>query len=121
MRALATFTSTKRVAPMRKLYPSRRSDPFSATDSDSCCEGDSSAKSLSDTYTDPDTEADEDIEPGSSEDDSLVEKGSDLYSDLEAEKILRDIARLRAEGPAKPNHTELTMKLWKREGEFWER
>jgi hypothetical protein len=41
--------------------------------------------------------------------------------DSEAGEILKDIAQVRAEGPAKPNHSTHTKKLWKREGEFWER
>lgn len=123
IRALATSAAVKNVAPSRttrKLYPPRRSNLFSATDADSCREGDSSTKSVSDTYSDPDTEADTDIEPGTSEDAGLVlEKDSDPDLDSEAEEILKDIAQLKAEGPAKPNHTTHTVKLWKREGEFW--
>lgn len=38
-------------------------------------------------------------------------------SDSEADKILRDITKLRAEGPAKPKHTKQTIRLWKREGQ----
>jgi hypothetical protein len=113
--------AVKNVAPTRNLYPSRRSTPFSSTISDSCWSGESSTKSLSDKYTDSDTEAVEDIELGSSEDASLVEKDLDPCLDSEAEEILNDIAQFRMEGPAKPNHTKHTTKLWKREGEFWER
>jgi hypothetical protein len=51
----------------------------------------------------------------------MLEKNSEPHVDSEAEEILKDIAQLRAEGPAKPNHTKHTRKLWKREGEFWER
>jgi hypothetical protein len=76
----------------------------------------------SDSYSDPDTEADTDIEPGTGEDGGLVlETDSDPELDSEAEEILKDIAELKAEGPAKPNHTTHTVKLWKREGEFWKR
>jgi hypothetical protein len=121
MRALATSTATN-VAPTRKLQPSHRSNPSSATDPDSCWEGDSSTESLSDTYTDPDIEANEGIEPGTGEDAGLVlDKDLDPHLDSEAEEILGDIAQLRTEGPAKPNHTKQTTKLWKREGEHWER
>lgn len=121
-RALATSLAVKSVSSTRSLYPSRRSNPFSAADSGSCREGDSSTKSFSDTYSDPDTDADTDIEPGTSEDAGLVlEKDSVPGLDSEAEDILKDIAQLRAEGPAKPNHTKHTTKLWKREGEFWDR
>ncbi|KAF2844130.1 hypothetical protein T440DRAFT_436829, partial [Plenodomus tracheiphilus IPT5] len=119
-RALAIAAGVKNVASTRKLFPSYRSKPSSATDSDSCWEGDASTKSCFDTYSDPDTDADTDIEPGTSEDVGLVlEKHSDLHLDSEAEEIRMDIAQLRAEGPAKPNHTKHTKKLWKREGELW--
>ncbi|KAF1934994.1 hypothetical protein EJ02DRAFT_471502 [Clathrospora elynae] len=121
MRALATSTATKNVAPTRKLYPLRRSNLSSATDSDSCWEGNSNTKSLSNTYIDPDTEAHKDIEPGTSEDAGLAGKDSAPHLDSEAEEILKDIAQLRAEGPARPNHTKHTTKLWKRERDFWER
>jgi hypothetical protein len=120
-RALATATAIKKVAPTRNLYQSRQSNLSSATDSGSCQEGDSSTNSFSNTNSDPDTEADRDIEPGTSEDASLALKNHlDPNLDSEAEEILKDIAQLKAEGPAKPNHTNHTTKLWKREGEFWE-
>jgi len=45
----------------------------------------------------------------------------DLGLNSEAKEILKDIAKLRDEGPAKPNYTPYTKKLWKKEGEFWER
>jgi hypothetical protein len=108
----------KNVAPMRDLYPSRRPSPSSITNSDLY----SNTNSFSDTYSDPDTEAVTDIESGTGEYASLVsEEESDVGLDSEAEEILKDIAELRAEGPAKPNHTTHTVKLWKREGELWER
>jgi hypothetical protein len=114
-RALATSTAIKNVAPTRNLYQSCRSNSSSATDSGSCREGDLSTKLSSDTNSDPDTEADGDIEPGTSEDAGLaVENYSDPNLDSEAEEILKDIAQLKAEGPAKPNHTKHTTKLWKR-------
>jgi hypothetical protein len=98
----------------------RRSNPSPAAIS--CWEGQSDTNSFSDTYSDPDTEADTDIEPSTSEDAGLIlEQESDTDLDSEAEEILKDIAQLRAEGPAKPNHTPHTVKLWKREGDFWER
>jgi hypothetical protein len=81
--------------------------PFSNTDSDRNSEAD----------TDNDTKR-----PGSGEDASLIlRQDSDADLDSEAEEILRDITRFRAEGPAKPNHTDYTKKLWRREGDFWER
>jgi hypothetical protein len=51
----------------------------------------------------------------------VLEEDSEPDLDSEAEEILKDIAQLRAEGPAKPNHNKHTTKLWKREGELWVR
>jgi hypothetical protein len=45
----------------------------------------------------------------------------DLGLDSKAKEILKDIAELRDEGLVKLNHTSYTKKLWKREGELWER
>ncbi|KAI1663563.1 DUF3435 containing protein [Pyrenophora tritici-repentis] len=107
---------------MRNRYLLRRSNPSSAADS--CWEGQSDTNSFSDTYSDPDTEADTDIniELSTGEDAGFTsEQELDADLDSEAEEILKDIAQLRAEGPAKPNHTPHTIKLWKREGDFWER
>jgi hypothetical protein len=110
-RKLATFTT----APTRNRYALHRSGLSS------------SANLFSDTYSNPDTEAEEDtdtdIEPADTgKDTSLVlEHESDAELDSEAEAILNDIARFKAEGPAKPNHTNHTKKLWRREGGFWER
>ncbi|KAI1510323.1 DUF3435 domain containing protein [Pyrenophora tritici-repentis] len=119
-RELATSTAVKNAALMRNRYSLRRSNPSPAAVS--CWEGQSDTNSFSDTYSDPDTEADTDIEPSTSEDAGLIlEQESDADLDSEAEEILKDIAQLRAEGPAKPNHTPHTVKLWKREGDFWER
>ncbi|CAN9211393.1 unnamed protein product [Alternaria alternata] len=119
---LATSTGIKNAALMRNRYSLRRSNSSLATDS--CWEGQSDTNSFSDTYSDPDTEADTDIniELSAGEDASFTsEQKSDADLDSEAEEILKDIAQLRAEGPAKPNHTPHTIKLWKREGDFWER
>jgi hypothetical protein len=78
----------------------------------------SSTNSFSDSYSGPDTEAETDT----GEDASFASaEESDVGLDSEAEEILKDIAQARAEGPAKPNHTTHTKKLWKREGELWER
>jgi hypothetical protein len=75
-------------------------------------------------YLDPDTEADTDIDIEQSTGGDAgftLQQEPDADLDSEAEEILKDIAQLRAEGPAKPNHTPHTVKLWKREGDFWER
>jgi hypothetical protein len=121
-KALITSAAVMKVAPTRNLYSSRRPSPSSATESDSCWEGDLSTETFSDTYSDPDTEADTDVEPSTSEDAGPVsERESEPDLDSEVDEIFKDIVQLRAEGPAKPNHTKHTTKLWKREGEFWER
>jgi hypothetical protein len=121
---LITSTASQNAALMRNRYSLRRSNLSLAADS--CCKRQSDTNSSSDTYSDPDTEADTDtdidIEPSTGKDDGFTmqqEPEADL--DSEAEEILKDIAQLRAEGPAKPNHTPHTVKLWKREGDFWER
>ena len=44
--------------------------------------------------------------------------GLDIKLDSKAKKILKDITKLEKEGPAKPNYTTYTKKLWKREGEI---
>jgi hypothetical protein len=119
---LATSTGIKNAALMRNRYLLRRSNSSSAADS--CWEGQSDTNSFSDTYSDPNTEADTDInvELSAGEDAGFTsEQEPDADLDSEAEEILKDIAQLRAEGPAKPNHTPHTIKLWKREGDFWEK
>ncbi|KAF1358608.1 hypothetical protein EJ07DRAFT_166844 [Lizonia empirigonia] len=119
---ITTSAAVKNVASTRNLYPSRRPNPFSVTNSELYWEGNSNTSSFSDTYSDPDTGADTGIESGTGEYASLVsEEESDVGLDSEAEEILKDITQLRAEGPAKPNHTTYTVALWKREGEFWGR
>ncbi|XP_014553171.1 hypothetical protein COCVIDRAFT_40741 [Bipolaris victoriae FI3] len=92
-RALATSTAVKNAALVRNRYLLRRPNPSLAAIS--CREVESDTNSFSDTYSDPDTEANTDIELSTSEDAGL--------------------------GPAKPNHTPHTVKLWTREGDFWER
>ncbi|KAF1938204.1 hypothetical protein EJ02DRAFT_474319 [Clathrospora elynae] len=97
---------TKNAALMRNRYSLRRSNPSLAADS--CWEGQSDTNSFSDTYLDPDTEADTDIdiELSTGEDAGFtLQQEPDADLDSEAEEILKDIAQLRAEGPAKPNHT----------------
>ncbi|KAF1838361.1 hypothetical protein BDW02DRAFT_636434 [Decorospora gaudefroyi] len=119
---LATSTGIKNAAPMRNRYSLRRSNLSSAAES--CYQGQSDTNSFSDTYSDPDTEADTDIEIelSTGEDAGFTsEQEPDADLDSEAEEILKDIAQLRAEGPAKPNHTPHTIKLWRREGDFWKR
>jgi hypothetical protein len=121
---LITSTASQNAALMRNRYSLRRSNLSLAADS--CCEKQSDTKSSSDTYSDPDTEADTDtdidIEPSTSKDDGFtMQQEPEVDLDSEAKEILKDIAQLRAEGPAKPNHTPHTVKLWKREGDFWER
>ena len=119
-RELVTSTAVRNAALVRNRYSLRRPNPSLAAIS--CWEGQSDTNSFSDTYSDPNTEADTDIEPSTSEDAGLVlEQEPDADLDSEAEEILKDIAQLRSEGPAKPNHTPHTVKLWKREGDFWER
>ncbi|KAJ6280847.1 hypothetical protein J3E71DRAFT_362257 [Bipolaris maydis] len=107
---------------MRNWYSLHRSKLSLVADS--CCERQSDTDSFSDTYSDPDTEAetDIDIKPSTGKDDGFtMQQESEADLDSEAEEVLKDIAQLRAEGPAKPNNTPHTVKLWKREGEFWER
>jgi len=40
-----------------------------------------------------------------------LDMGLDMELDSEAEEILKDIAKLKEEGPMKPNHTFYTKKL----------
>jgi hypothetical protein len=117
---VTTCAAVKNVAPIQSLYSSRPLNSFLVNKSALRWEGNSDSSSFSDTYSD--TGADTDIESDTSEYASLVSEGkSDAGLDSEAEEILKDIAQLRADGPAKPTHTPYTVKLWKREGEFWER
>jgi hypothetical protein len=106
----ATSTIVKNAVSTRNLYLTRPSHQSLAADS------------FSDTCSDPDSEADTDIdiELSTSEDAGItLQQESDADLDSEAKEILKDIAQARAEGPAKPNHTLKTVKLWKREGHFW--
>jgi hypothetical protein len=88
---------------MRDLDSLRQANLSSAPAS--CWEGDLHTNSFSDTsYSDSSAEADTDIEMSTGDDASLsVHQESDADLDSEAEEILKDIAQLRAEGPAKPN------------------
>ncbi|KAH7111146.1 hypothetical protein B0J11DRAFT_543970 [Dendryphion nanum] len=108
------------------MDPNSCSGPMnhSTAHSDFQTNSDSNSKSNldsdSDAYSDPDTELEDlsntDIESG---DDAERDPESDKEIDAEAEKILKDIARFREEGPAKPRHTPQTINLWKAEREFW--
>jgi ribosomal protein L29 len=117
----ATSTAIKNAAQMRDRDSLRQANLSSAPAS--CWEGDLHTNSFSDTsYLDSSAEADTDIEMSTGDDASLsVHQESDADLDSEAEEILKEIAQLRAEGPAKPNHTPHTVRLWKREGDFWGR
>jgi len=69
-----------------------------------------------DLYSNPDTNPNTDIKPdvGTNLDSSLdIESNAESNADLdsEAKEILKDIAQLRQEGLAKPNHTLHTKKL----------
>jgi hypothetical protein len=106
------------------------SPPLGSLDSDLESSYELSSESSSDTYSDPDTDPDTGIELDirinsdsgrDVESDGESDAQSDAELDSEAEEILQDIAQLGKEGPAKPNHTPHTKKLWKREGEFWKR
>jgi hypothetical protein len=119
-RPLATSTAVQNAAQMRYRNSLRWSNLPSAPAS--CWEAHSDTNSFSDTYSDSSVEADTDIERSTGDDASLsVHQNSDADLDSEAEEILKDIAQLRAEGLAKLNYTPHTVRLWKREGDFWER
>lgn len=85
------------------------SGPESDTDTDS-----------SDCYTDSDQESRSEMGVAVQEH-AMSQSEPSLAADSETEEIYDSIARFRAEGPAKPNHTVYTKKLWQREGEFWQR
>ena len=112
------------VDPKATSNQNLRSPPYTSPDPDSDLELNSNSDysdSYSDPNTEPDTEPDTDDEPDINEHPDLELGLEDPGLDSEAEEILKDIAELRDKGPAKPNHTPYTKKLWKREGEFWER
>ena len=44
--------------------------------------------------------------------------GLDVELDFKAKEILKNITKLKKEGPVKLNYTIYTKKLWKREGEI---
>jgi len=50
-----------------------------------------------------------------------LDTGLDIELDSKAKEILKNITKLEEEGPVKLNYTPYTKKLWKREGEIWER
>jgi len=49
------------------------------------------------------------------------QSSSNVESESEGDDLIEDIDRNRAEGPAGPNQNDRTKKLWKREGELWQR
>ena len=55
-----------------------------------------------------DTELDAELDTESNVE---LDVGLDIELDSKAEEILKDIAKLEEEGPAKPNHTPYTKKL----------
>ncbi|KAF2194702.1 hypothetical protein K469DRAFT_547808 [Zopfia rhizophila CBS 207.26] len=125
-----TSAAGRKTMSSRNLHPPPYTRP--TPDSNSDLNFDSGSDSYSDSYTDPDTEPDTnpDTEPDTESDtesdiglDANPGMDSDLESclDSEAEEILRDIAQLEEEGPAKPRQKPQTVKLWKREGELWVR
>ena len=96
-------------AAVHRNSNSRLQSPDSDTDTDL------------DTYVRSEDGIDSDSGESDAESNAESDAGSDVELDSEAEEILKDIAELEEEGPAKPNHTSYTKKLWKREGEIWER
>ncbi|KAF2826067.1 hypothetical protein CC86DRAFT_446552 [Ophiobolus disseminans] len=112
-RSLATSIAVKNAAQMRYCDLFRRSNLPSAPVS--CWEADSDTHSFSDTHSDSSVKANTNVEMSTSDDASpSVHQDSDADLDSEAEEILKDIAQLRAEGPAKPNHTPHTRKNYSR-------
>lgn len=123
----------EKAASTRSLRSSRQLSPSSALHL--CNEEYSGSSSGSDSDLDPelaspgsysdsetDTENDLNTLAGSPTDTGSVSEGkSEVDLDSEAEEILKNIARFKAEGPAKPNHTPHTKRLWQREGDFWNR
>jgi hypothetical protein len=99
-------------------YTSSNSDSNSFSDSDTDLDTDLDADSDTDLDVDLDTlsntEPDGKMVPNTSACEEL-----DGVLDPEAKEILSNIARDTTEGPAKPKQTDRTIKLWKRESEFW--
>jgi hypothetical protein len=113
-RVLDTSTADLKTISSRNPHPPPYTSPIS--DSDSDLNSDCDSCSYSDPDTEPDTDTEADIGP-----DASLDLGANTDLDSEAEEILKDIAHYTEEGPAKPNHVPYTKKLWKREGEFWEK
>ena len=110
--------------PVRRAWapavPSRTPDNVSSdfsTPNFECSPG------SSDQQTDYDQESESDTEYSAHEDADVTagQSGPNSALDSETEEIYNNIARFKAEGPAKPNHTVYTIKLWRRESEFWQR
>ena len=91
--------------------------PYISSDLDSDSELNSNLDYL-DLYLDLNTEPNIDNELDINTHPNLKLGLEDLKLDSKAEKILKDIAKLRDKGPVKLNHTSYTKKLWKREGEL---
>jgi hypothetical protein len=97
-----------------------RLPPYISSDPDSNSELNSNSDYL-DLYLDLDTELDIDNKLDINAHPNLKLGLEDLGLDFKAEEILKDITELRDKELAKPNHTSYTKKLWKREGELWEK
>lgn len=92
-----------------------------ATDGDTSGLGTGSEAYTSDDYTDLDQRSvsDTSVSVDGVADATAEQEPPDTDVDSETEEIYDNIARFKAEGPAKPNHTDYTVKLWRREGDFW--
>jgi hypothetical protein len=94
-------------------------------DSNPILSSDSDTDSYSDPNTDPDLDSDADSysDPYMDPDKIELEVNACAESadkgDSEATRIIQDIAQFRKQGPAKPNHTARTTRLWKAESQFW--
>ena len=117
-------TSTQQPRPARRArLLAASSNSSREIDGDSSSLDSDSDACLSDEYTDPNQGSVSDTSLSIHEDADVAARprGPGSAVDSETEEIYNSIARFKAEGPAKPNHTEYTMKLWRREGEFWKR
>jgi hypothetical protein len=109
---------TSAVNPKATSNQNLRSPPYTSPDPNSDLELNSNSD-YSDLYSDPNTEPDTEpnTEPNT-DDEPDINKHPNLELGLEdpgldskAKEILKDIAKLRDEGPAKPNYTPYTQKL----------
>lgn len=113
-RVLDTSATDPKTIPNQNLHAPPYASPISDSDLNFESGSDIYSDSYSDSYSDPDTEPDICTDPNIG-----LELESDTDLDSEAKEILKDIAQLEEEGPAKPRHEPQTIKLWKREGEIW--